>query len=110
MACGRWVSQPSQALTSRPLSRVREGGDRRSGGLVPALASFVSTRKRTVVDVARSTSLSESSAATGRPYRGIVVPLHYPFTELIFSFRETSGRSLEAKVMDLVPGYGGGAV
>ena len=97
-------------MDSLGVSLVATGSTLLFAGLVPALASFVFTRKRTVVDVARSTSLSESSAATGRPYRGIVVPLHYPFTELIFSFRETSGKSLEVKVMDLVPEYGGGHV
>jgi hypothetical protein len=89
------------------ISLIATGTTLLFAGLVPALASFVFTRKRTVVDVAGSTSLTESSGATARPYRGIVVPLHYPFTELIFSFRETSGESLEAKVMDLVPEYGG---
>ena len=77
-------------MDSLGVSLVATGSMLLFAGLVPALASFVFTRKRTVVDVARSTSLSESSAATGCPYRGIVVPLHYPFMELIFSFRETS--------------------
>jgi len=76
-------------------------------GLVPALASFLLARKRTVVDATGSTALTETSGATGRPYRGIIVPLHYVFTELRFSFQEASGKDVEVKITDLVGGYGG---
>lgn len=89
------------------ISLIATGSTLLFAGLVPALASFVLTRKRAVIQVAGSTSLTEISGATGRPYRGIVVPLHYPFTELVFSFNETSGNSVEAKIMDFVPQYGG---
>ena len=79
-------------------------------GLASALGSFVITRRREVINVDGATQLTEVSAASNRPYRGLVVPLHYSFTQLRFSFRETSGKDVEAKIMDLVPEYGGGHV
>ena len=76
-------------------------------GLALALASFLLTRERIVGDVTGSTSLTETSAATGRRYRGIIVPLHYAFTQLAFSFKEASGKDVEVKITDLVGQYGG---
>ena len=78
-----------------------------SAGLGLSFASFAWTRRRSVIDLGGSTSLIEASSTTGRPYRGIVIPLHYPITEFTFTFNEQSGREVEVKVMDLVPEYGG---
>lgn len=76
-------------------------------GLALTPASFLWKRRRSVVDITATTSLTETSADSKRPYRGIVIPLHYLATELTFSFMETSARNVEVKIMDLVPEYGG---
>lgn len=69
--------------------------------------SFVWERRRTVVDKAGSTALSERSGAHGRPYRGIIIPLHYPMTALSVEFVEESRRQVKADIRDLITQYGG---
>jgi len=70
-------------------------------------ASFLWERRRVVVDRQSSTALSERSGAHGRPYRGIIVPLHYPVTTLSVEFAEESGGEVKADIRDFIAGYGG---
>jgi hypothetical protein len=79
------------------------------GGIALPLvvASFVWERRRVVLDKKDSTALSERSGAHGRPYRGIIVPLHYPMTALSVEFAEESGRQVRADVRDFITQYGG---
>ncbi len=71
------------------------------------VASFVWERRRLVVDQQSWTELSERSGAHGRPYRGIIIPLHYPMTTLSVEFTEESGRQVKADIRDLITQYGG---
>lgn len=71
------------------------------------VASFVWERRRLVMDKKSWTSLSERSGTDGRPYRGIIVPLHYPVTALSVEFAEESGGEVKADIRDLIMQYGG---
>ena len=52
-------------------------------------------------------ALSERSGAHRRPYRGIIVPLHYPMTALSVEFSEESAREVKADIRDFIGQYGG---